>query len=1081
MVDRREERLPAPSDGFASAAEERSREAPHPPIPSTDLLAALVDSSIDAIISKDLQGHITSWNRAAEELFGYGAEEMLGQPITRLIPPDLQFEEVQIMARIMRGEAVCWFETQRLRKDGTRVVVLLSISPIRGPGGEVVGASKIARDLTDRAPVGARQRGALDAAAAGSWEAWPLEGRFAADRQALQLHGLALDEPLTDEVARATVHPADRAAVEAALREMLEWGLPFRSEHRVVWPDGTVRWVLSHAQIDADSPTPHVVGLVQDVTARKEAQVHAARHLDAVTRLQELGTLYVREGMLEPVLGKIVEAAVAISGADFGTIELLDGVSGERILVGDVETDPLHPGTAAPEVRRRAGVHAVQTTPLMSRGGQLLGMVSTHCRLPGRPDEQTLRLLDLLARQTADIIERHRTEQALRASEQRLRNVLDGMDECFGLMDRDLRILTQNATALQIDGRPLEAIRGRTHAEVYPGANPELERLYRCALAEGVPVSLEHRHEWPGGGATWLGMRAYPVPEGVAVFWRDVTERKQAQEALSEELRNTRILRELGARLVTEASAQTIYEEVLSAAIEITRARAGTVQMLDASAQELIVIARRGFSERTARYFHRVDAGSNTSCGLALRTGVRSYVDFDPASPEVPVRMHVEDGVLSAQSSPLVTRSGKPIGMVSTHWGEPGHRLSERELRFLDLLARQATDLLEQRAAEAALRESEERLRVADRQKDEFLAMLAHELRNPLAPIRNASAILSHVLPEDSTLRLPLAVIGRQTNHLSHLVDDLLDVSRIAQGRIDLELEILEAGMLLEQAIEAVQPLASEKGHRLHVHRPTSSLHVRGDRVRLVQALSNVLHNAAKYTEPRGSISVVIRAADEQLEFEVGDDGMGIPAELLPRVFDLFVQNERTLDRAQGGLGIGLSVVKHLIEMHGGAVEARSEGPGRGSTFTIRLPQVLVTRPEEVPAVSTVPIRPRRILVVDDNVDAADSLAMLLSLGGHDVEAVYGAAAALAAVEAREPDVVLLDIGMPQMDGYQVARRLRSRNTVTGMRLVAVTGYGQPTDRARAETAGFDAHLVKPMDPDALTRLFTTSGTTDPQ
>ena len=388
-----------------------------------------------------------------------------------------------------------------------------------------------------------------------------------------------------------------------------------------------------------------------------------------------------------------------------------------------------------------------------------------------------------------------------------------------------------------------------------------------------------------------------------------------------------------------------------------------------------------------------------------------------------------------------------------------------------------ATDLTDSRRNEelaAAIKErlnAEAALREASRHKDVFLAMLAHELRNPLSPIRNASAILMRLVGSAPQAQALIAMITRQTDHLARLVDDLLDVSRIAQNRIELRKETVEIGEIIDHSIETVQPIMREKSHRLRVNRPGEALHIFGDRARLAQSLSNLLHNSAKYTDAGGSITLVIRASETHIDFEIHDDGNGIPRELLPHVFDLFVQSERTLDRAQGGLGIGLSLVKGLVEMHGGTITAASEGPQRGSTFTVQLPRA--APPEVVDGANellSVPMR--RVLIVDDNVDAADSLAQLLKGNGHEVETAYSATAALECLACRSPEFVLLDIGLPELDGYQLAGRVRALPHLSATRLIAVTGYGQAEDRQRARAAGFDDHLVKPVDLPALDRIL---------
>ncbi len=361
-------------------------------------------------------------------------------------------------------------------------------------------------------------------------------------------------------------------------------------------------------------------------------------------------------------------------------------------------------------------------------------------------------------------------------------------------------------------------------------------------------------------------------------------------------------------------------------------------------------------------------------------------------------------------------------------------------------------------------------LEIADRQKDEFLAMLAHELRNPLAPIRNAGEVLSRLISGDARAQRAAAVVQRQVSTLTRLVDDLLDVSRITQGRVELQLRPVQLSDVVAQAVEQVEPLLKERNHSLATT-TYRALRVHGDPARLVQCVANVLTNAAKYTDRGGRIELEVHGDGADGVISVSDNGIGIPAELQPRVFDLFVQGERTLDRAQGGLGIGLSVVKRLVEMHGGRISVASGGSGQGSRFEIRLPLLehgavadAKPRPIEVP--------PRRILVVDDNEDAANSLTMVLQLDGHEVECAYTGEAALERVATFVPDIALLDIGLPGMSGYELAERMRALPGFERVHLVALTGYGQSEDRARALASGFDSHLVKPAEFRALQEIL---------
>jgi PAS domain S-box-containing protein len=384
-------------------------------------------------------------------------------------------------------------------------------------------------------------------------------------------------------------------------------------------------------------------------------------------------------------------------------------------------------------------------------------------------------------------------------------------------------------------------------------------------------------------------------------------------------------------------------------------------------------------------------------------------------------------------------------------------------------------DITDRKRLMAELRGRAEELAANDRRKDEFLAMLSHELRNPLAPIRNAVHMLREVAggPELGHAR---EVIERQVTHLARLVDDLLDVSRITRGKVALRPERVGLEEVVARAVETTRPLVEAREHTLSVEVKPNAPYLHADPVRLAQVIANLLNNAAKYTDPGGRITIKAGREGDEAVVRVRDTGAGIPADILPHVFELFTQAERTLDRAQGGLGIGLTLVKSLVEQHGGRVEAFSEGSGRGSEFVVRLP--LSAEPaRDVVAVTPLPaVAPsqRRIMVVDDNADAADTLAMVLSLRGYEVRVARDGPSALDTARDFQPELVLLDIGLPGMDGYAVARALRSGPAVNPLRLVALTGYGRDEDRRRSAEAGFDDHLVKPISPDELLHLLAS-------
>ncbi len=372
----------------------------------------------------------------------------------------------------------------------------------------------------------------------------------------------------------------------------------------------------------------------------------------------------------------------------------------------------------------------------------------------------------------------------------------------------------------------------------------------------------------------------------------------------------------------------------------------------------------------------------------------------------------------------------------------------------------------------------EDALRDADRSKDEFLATLAHELRNPLAPLRNAVQVLRMQNPPSPETRQAVDLIERQMQQMTRLIDDLLDVSRITRNKLELRKERVELESVLTVALETSRPLMDAAGHELSVKLPAEPLYLDADLTRLAQAISNLLNNAAKYTDRHGKISLETERQGSDVVITVLDNGVGIPAEMLPRVFDMFTQVDRSMDRSQGGLGIGLTLVKRLIELHDGSIQVRSEGPGKGSEFIVRLPVIVQTSksgggkdPADTAADTASSLR---VLVVDDNRDSANSMGMLLRINGNNVRTVYDGEEAIEAAAEFRPDVVLLDIGMPRVNGYDAARKIRQHEWGRGMVLIALTGWGQEGDKQRSKEAGFDHHMVKPVDPRALLKLLST-------
>ena len=569
---------------------------------------------------------------------------------------------------------------------------------------------------------------------------------------------------------------------------------------------------------------------------------------------------------------------------------------------------------------------------------------------------------------------------------------------------------------------------------------------------------------------------------------------RASEERLAREAAALERLNEHSADLWRAATLEDGLQRILDATIELLGAERGDVQLWDSESDSLRIAAQRGFEPEFLDHFREVRPGHPSACGQASRDALRSVVGDVEAEPRLAVTVPVfrRAGVRAVQSTPLRHWDGTPIGMVSTHWSVP-HMPAQQELRRLDLYLRTATDFIVRcRADEALRREVVERqraetrlqerageletatakLRENDRRKNEFLATLGHELRNPLAPLTTGLELLRRLgLPEDAeNVR---GMMERQVGAMARLVDDLLDVNRITTGRLRLQRERLPLSTVLQRAIETTRPLVEERAHRLSVS-IEEDVPLDADPTRLSQVFVALLNNAAKYTDSGGTIAVETRRDGPAVVVTVRDSGRGIAASEIPNLFQMFARTSRAVESGEPGLGVGLSLARSLVEMHGGTIDGRSDGPGRGCEFRVRLP---VASPEALAAApASEKRRPLaaglRVLVVDDNRDAAASLALLLETMGNDVRTAHdGEQAALVASEF-QPDVALLDIGMPKLDGYEAARRIRRESNGRPVRLVALTGYGQESDRRKSQEAGFDRHLVKPLRPQALLDLL---------
>ena len=594
--------------------------------------------------------------------------------------------------------------------------------------------------------------------------------------------------------------------------------------------------------------------------------------------------------------------------------------------------------------------------------------------------------------------------------------------------------------------------------------------------------------------------REVVLAEDVARHTREALRRARVEETLRDETRILEVLNRTGQALTSTLDLNTLLQAITDAGTQLSGARFGAffyngigehgevMQLYTLSGAAREDFAGLGDPRPTGLFnptFHDQAPIRSADITQDERYGRLGPHHGMPAG-------HL--AVRSYLAVPVVSRSGSVLGGLIFGHPEPGV-FTERTERIVAGVAAQAAvamdnarlyEVAQKSALERdALLQSERTARVEaerlSRMKDEFLAMLAHELRNPLAPISSSASLLSIQFAEEPRIRQTSAIISRQVRHMSRLIDDLLDVSRVTRGLVTLQLAEVDFRDVVRSALDQTRPLIEEKRHRIEVALPPNPVRVRGDQTRLIQSVANILNNAAKYTPQGGAIAAELECDGQRLRLRVRDNGSGMPPDLLPSVFELFTQGARTLARSQGGLGLGLALVKKLVELHGGSVAAHSPGVGRGSVFTIELPCLAAGEAATAGGAGAVsdPAAPQRrqklrLIVVDDNEDAADSLATLLKAQGHMVMVEYTAMAALRRATRERPDAMLLDIGLPDMDGYQLAGLLRGQRETRDTVLVAATGYGQARDRARAVEAGFAHHLVKPIDMAALVKILQT-------
>jgi PAS domain S-box-containing protein len=931
-----------------------------------ELLRVTLASIGDAVITTDTRGCVTYLNTVGEKLTGWASSEALGQPLDVVF--HIANEETRAPVAnpakraLLQGVIVGLANhTVLIARDGSERAIDDSAAPIKDEKGAVVGCVLIFRDITERRRLEKENADRLDDArflasivesSGDAIVSKSLDGiiqtwNVAAER----LFGYSAQQAIGRHI--SLIIPADRASEEEDINKRIRSGE--RVEHfetvRVRSDGSPVHISLTISPIKDEAG--RVVGvskIARDITDRKQSEeiikslnAQLANDLAAMTWMHEVSRRMIQAEDFPLLLDEILSAAIGITGADMGNIQLVEGKSlhivsqrgfeppfldyfnsvcngegscgtamqkGERVIVEDVEKSPVFADSPELAVLRAANVRAVQSTPLIGRSGQLRGMFSTHYRSPRRAGERELRLLDLLARLAADLIESKQAEDKLRQSEDRFRSLITATTAITWTTNAAGEYVEPQPSWSEYTGQTWEELKGFLWVSaLHPDDREHVRALWLAACAARTPYKSEGR------------------------LWHAATKSYRHYEG-----RGVPILNSDGS--------------------------------------------------------------------------VREWV-------------------------------GRVIDVEDQY---------QAKKRVYDLM----TELKE-----------------ADRRKDEFLAVLAHELRGPLAPLRNTLEIMKRAERDRDLHRQARDTMERQLAQLVRLVDDLVDVSRITRNKIDLRKERVETASVLHQAIEACRPLAESAKLKVSVTFPPESIYLSADPVRLVQVFTNILNNACKYNETGGRIWLSAERRGSDAVVKIKDSGIGIPADKLDAVFEMFTQVDSTLDRSQGGLGIGLTLAKRLVEMHDGSVAAFSDGLHRGSEFVVRLPILL-----ETPTATAAPVivepttTPRRILIVDDNVDTTASLAMLLKITGNETFIAHDGLTAVEAAATLQPDVVLLDIGLPKLNGLEACRRIREQPAGQRMVIVALTGWGQEDDILQSKNAGFDHHMVKPIDYNALMKLL---------
>ena len=1101
----------------------------------------LFEQTADGIFLADASGRYVDVNRAGCEILGYSREEVLARTICDMLEPDEWPRIGPEIARCADGQ-VMRSEWRFRRKDGSVFVGEITGSQL--PDGRVQG---ILRDVTERRMAEAatraseeRVRTILESITDGFFALdhdWRISYINAAGERFLdRTPGDLIGKSLWEEFPGTVGSEFERVYRRVAARQVAE-SFTAHYPNFDSWYEATVYPAPEGLSVYFRDVTKqkHIADLLRASEERRRLALDAA----------ELGTWN-----FEPASRAVqTDARFRVI---FGTTEECPDYSQLFAIIHPDDVATVQETLAAATRLDDPTPYVIEYRVVHPDGS--LRWVSAEGRSCFEGAGPTRRVTSFDGT-VADITDRKRSEDALKASENRSQIILDSITDGFFAIDADWRFTYMNAAGERsIDCTPGYLI-GKCFWDEYPGTvGSEFERFYRRVAASRVSESLTAHSP---DNDRWYEVTAYPAPEGLSVYFRDVTDRRQVEQE-----------RQQFAALVDASSDFIGVAGLDQRGIYLNRAgeeliglspgKVSSISMLDCFPESehgrvlgLIADSEGGDHVVVDTWFQHLQTGQLIPVSwsfLRLRDASGIVSGYATVTRDLTERLKAEELLRASEERRRLALDAAELGMWHIH---PATRATKTDARFRAIFgmteewtdyhqavavihpydqpavlmavaaatrledpapyameyrvvhpdgslrlvsangrasfegigrARRVTsfdgtvaDITDRKRGEEEREQLVARLQEQDQRKNEFLATLAHELRNPLAPIRNGLQVM-RLAPGDAvaTERIRL-MMERQLGQMVHLIDDLLDLSRISRGKIDLRKERIELAGVIAQAIETSRPSIDQAGHELCIELPASPIYVDADLTRLTQVFSNLLNNAAKFTKRGGQLRVAVQLMGLDAVVSVTDNGIGIPTNMLPQVFEMFTQVEGNLERSQGGLGLGLSIVQRLVQMHGGSVEARSNGLGNGSEFVVRLP-VASSLVGNQPAVKAAPVRSNarlRILVADDNLDSAESLAMLLTLEGNETRTAHDGLQVLDVAAAFRPDVILLDIGMPKLNGYEVCCRIRQQAWGKSVVVIALTGWGQEEDRRRSTEAGVDAHLVKPVDYATLEKLLT--------